>query len=94
MLPILKRLKQAPVAGIIIKHREPDEAPAQDDQDDPSAAMESCAQDIISAIERKDSKGLAEAIYSAIEIAQSSPEDESDSNSYDAQNQLAGEENE
>lgn len=98
MLPILKRLKEAPVAGLIVKTRAPDEKP-QDESDDHSAAIEACARDLITALHAKDVKGVASAICSAFEILDSLPHEEGEHtnaspHSYDAQNKLAGKEQE
>jgi hypothetical protein len=86
MLPFLKNHKQA---GVIVSTRKPDE---KDDQEpsDSSAAMEACAQDIIRAIEQKDSKHLALALQAAFECMESEPHEESP-HTYEAQNIKAGE---
>lgn len=90
MLPFLKR-KDAPSSGLIIKNRTPDEPSESEDQDDPAAAHEACARDLLSAIERKDIKGIAEALKASHDIADSEPHEEG-VHTYDAQNIKAGQE--
>ena len=101
MLPFLK-LKQSPVAGLIMKNRAPDEHESKeedkddeqpDESDDSSAAIESCARDLIRAVKADDIKGVAEAIQSAFEILDSEPHVEGEHispHSYEAQNKKAG----
>ncbi len=92
LLPFLKN-KDASVAGLIIKNRTPDEKPEQD-QDDSSAAIESCAQELIRAVHAKDTKAVSEALKDAFEILESMPHEEGEHvepHSYDAQNIKAGE---
>lgn len=94
MLPFLKN-KNAQVAGLIVKTRAPDEKPQSEDQDDSSAAIESCAQALISAIHARDVKAAADAIKDAFDILSSGPEEESTSkHDYDAQNIKAAQEQE
>ncbi len=93
MLPFLKR-KQEPATGLIIKNRAPDQPSESEDKDDPSAAHEACAKEIIQAIESKDAKRLAEALKDMYQILESGPEEEgepAEKHSYDAQNEKAGE---
>lgn len=93
MLPFLKN-KNSGVAGLIVKSRVPDEKPESDESEDKDAAIHACAQDLISAIQVKDVKAVAEAIRSAFEILDSMPHFEgehTEPHSYDAQNQKAGE---
>jgi len=93
----LKRRQEAPAAGLIIKTRAPDESIESEDKDDPSAAHEACAHEIMKAIEAKDPKRLAEAIKDMFEILDSEPHEEGEHtskpspHSYEAQNQKAGE---
>lgn len=97
MLPFLK-LKQSPVAGLIIKKRAPDEPSESEvpkDDEDHSAAIHSCAHDLLKAFEAKDIKGIAEALADAFSILDSKPHDEgehtnAEPHSYDAQNAKAG----
>ena len=83
-LPWLKQDKK--VAGLIVEMRKPDgglEETAQEDSED--TGIESCAQDLIKAVEGKDAKAVAQALKSAFEILDSQPhsegphEEESDS---------------
>jgi hypothetical protein len=93
LLPFLKN-KQASVAGVIVKQREPDEKP-ESDQDDSSAGVESCAQELIRAIHAKDAKSVANAMRDLMEVIEASPEDESEEkHTYEAQNIKAAEDSE
>ena len=95
MLPFLKNKYDKGSASIIMKTREPDEKTEEsgEDQDDHSAAIESCAAALISAIHAHDIKGAAEAIQDAFTILDSLPheEGEHEPHSYSAQNEAAGE---
>lgn len=75
MLPFLKRRNEPAVSGLMIKTRSPDE-PNESDENDPAAAHEACASEIIQAIEAKDSKRLAEAFKDMFQILESEPHDE------------------
>lgn len=93
MLPFLKNRQEAGISGILTKTREPDEKP-DTDEDDPAAAIESCAQALISAIHAKDTKAVSEALKDAFTILDGMPHEEgehTEPHSYDAQNQKAGE---
>lgn len=77
MLPFLKRKNESGIAGVIIKHRQPDEKPQENQEDnDKDAAIHACAQDLISAVHSHDVKGAAEAIRSAFEILDEMPHEE------------------
>lgn len=91
MLPFLKPRR---VAGLIISQRKSDGSTDVSHQEgDENQGLEACADDIIRAINNKDSKQLAEALRSAFECLQSGPAEED--NSYDAQNiKAAAQENE
>lgn len=94
MLPFLKKRDAPGVAGVIIKHREPDEKP-DSEEDDKDAAIHACSRDLIQAIQRNDVKGVSEAIRSAFEILdsmphQEGPHEDAESNTYEAQNIKAG----
>ncbi len=85
MLPIFDNKKKIQ-SGISIKTRTPDEKP-EENQDDSSAAIEACAQDLISAVQSNNVKAAAEAIKSAFEILESQPHSEGphiEPHSYDA----------
>lgn len=76
----------------MIKTRAPDTQP--EEQSDEHVALESCAKDLISAIEAKDHKGVADALMAAFHIADTMPHEEGphvEPHSYDAQNQEAAE---
>lgn len=91
MLPFLKR-KDGHVSGITIKTRTPDQPAESIDENDPSAAHEACAKDLLRAIEMKDIKGIASALYDAFSIMDSEPHEEGphpEPHSYDSQNQKA-----
>lgn len=90
MLPYLKKAKQAAVqTGIIMKTRQPDEPNTSEDiKDDPNAAIEACASDLIKAIHMKNTAAVAEALRAAFEIMDSEPHTEGPHiapHSYDAQ---------
>lgn len=90
MLPFLKPKNQS-VAGLIIKNRAPDEK--QEEQDDSSASIHSCAEAIMQAINSKDIKGLAEALRDAFTILDAEPHVEGEHiepHSYESQNIKAG----
>lgn len=87
-LPFLKLKNQAPVSGLIVKTRAAD-AP-KEDQDDPKAAIMSCARDLINAIHSRDEAATAEAIQAIIDVVEPSADDSDASpHSYDAQNAAA-----
>lgn len=96
MLPIFKKLKEAPSTGLIIKHRAPDEDKA--DKDDPGAGTEACGRAALDAIKSDDAKAFAEAMVDLFQIADSEPHEEGEHtsgpppHSYDAQNIKAGQE--
>ena len=71
MLPFLKPKRQA---GIMISERKPDGGFAeQNEQAAEDQGLEACADDIIRAINSKDSRELAAAIRAAFEILDSEP---------------------
>lgn len=91
MLPFLKN-KQASVAGLIMKTRDPDEKQDVEGPDEASAAIESCAQELIRAVHARDVKAVADALEDAFSILDSMPHVEGEHvepHSYDAQNQKA-----
>ena len=69
-----------------MKTRPADEEPEEDMGD---SAIRACAQDLISAVQASDVKGVAEAIRSMFEIMDSQPhvEGEHEPHSYDAQDE-------
>lgn len=84
MLPFLKSNKKQQDAGVIIKHRAPDQKPEADDS---SAPLEACAQEIIDSIQAGDAKRLADAIKDAFQIMELEPHEEGEHiepHSYDA----------
>jgi hypothetical protein len=92
LLPFLKKKQDAGSSGLLVKTREPDAKPdGEESEDDSSAAIESCAAALISAIHAHDIKGASEALKDAFEILESMPHDENneEKHSYDAQNALA-----
>lgn len=68
MLPFLK--KQSRPAGISIEVRKPDH---QEPESSESPALEAAAQDILRALEDKDSRHLALALRAAFQILDSEP---------------------
>lgn len=71
MLPYLKP-KSANTSTMIV-NRKPDAPKDEEDQ-----GLEACCQDIISAVEAKDAKRLAQAFKDAFTMCESSPEYPSD----------------
>ncbi len=95
MLPILKRLKEAPATGVMIKERQPD-SDESNEQDD-STGKEACGQAMLKAIQENNPKALAEAALDLFAIGDSEEHVEGPHTSkhdYDAQNQKAGKEQE
>lgn len=86
MLPFLKP-KQ--VAGLIISHRKPDGGVGEEHSaGDENHALEAAAEDLLRAINSKDSKHFALALRAAYDILMSE-EPKEDDNSFDAQNEKA-----
>lgn len=76
-----------------MQKRSPDEPTESEPETDYS--LENCAQDIISAIHSRDAGMLADALKEAFQKLDAEPHEEDSKpapHSYDAQNQLAGEE--
>lgn len=88
LLPFLKHKEAAASSGLIVKSRQPDEKP-EEDQDDPAAAIKSCAQELIRAVHAKDVDGTANALKDAFDILESMPHEEGP-HTYEAQNEKAG----
>lgn len=87
MLPFLKK-KDSQIAGVVVKHREPDQKP--EDQDSPSAGIEECAKALLQAIEAKNIQGIAAAMQDAFSILESQPHEEAAADhSFDSQNEKA-----
>ncbi len=63
------------MSSLIVKVRQPDEKP-EEDQDDKDAAIHACASDLINAIHEKNIPAAADAIKSAFEILDSMPHEE------------------
>lgn len=94
MLPFLKKRQEAGISGVLIKHREPDEKPAEEQQDDPAAAIKACSQALIKAVHAQDVEAVSEALKDAFDILDSMPHVEGEHlepHSYEAQNQKAAE---
>lgn len=84
------------MAGLIIKARTPDkkEENIEENQEDSAKSIEDHAQDLIKAIEMKDSKAVAEALTAAFRKLDEEPHVEGEHiepHSYDAQNKKAAE---
>lgn len=91
MLPFLKKKQQT---GVIVKTRQPDEKPEQEENEQEDQGLMVCAQDLIDAIAAQDVKAVASALRAAFQIADSEPHEEgehTEPHSYDAQNEKAGE---
>lgn len=83
MLPFLRN-KQAPVAGLIIKKRSPDQKPEE------SKDSDQCYRDLISAVKADDAAGVKAAMADIMNYkSEDETEDKSEMHSYDAQNQEA-----
>lgn len=89
------------IAGLIIQKRKPDaQKPLESKEDSESgdSGMHACAEDILRAIAQKDPMHLAQALQAAYDIMESDEKDsepeESEDNSYDAQNAKAAKGNE
>lgn len=92
MLPFLRKNNDNAASGLIVKTRNPDEKP-ENQEDDSAAPIDSCSMALINAIHAKDHKGVSQAIKDAFDILESMPHDEYDSkHDYDSQNAKAGEE--
>lgn len=96
LLPFLKKSKESSGSNLIIKTREPDISESSEEISD-SSAIESAAQDLISAIKADDVKAVAAALQAAFEMCDSLPHEEGEHtnepspHSYDSQNRKAGE---
>lgn len=88
MLPFLKR-QEAGSTGLIVKTRDPDKKP-EENQDDSNPAAEACASELIRAIHSRDSKAVVAALKDVLDTMEDAPED----NSFEAQNIKAAEEQE
>lgn len=90
MLPFLK-LKQSPVAGLIIKKRSADqpEAPEEPKED---YSIEDCAKELINAIHAKSESSVIAALKDIFQKLEKEPHEEGEHinpHSYDAQNEKA-----
>lgn len=92
MLPFLKK-KETAISGLIVKTRDPDESSEQESEHDSSAAINSCAAELIRAIHSKDTKMAAMALKDIFDILGSMHEEEEnmiEPNSFEDQNRKAG----
>lgn len=74
ILPFLT--KKAQNAGVIVKQRTPDQSDDSQDYDSGDSGIESCAQDLLNAIQAQDVKGVAQALKDVFEILESQPHEE------------------
>lgn len=84
-LPFLMKPKRQD-AGVIMKVRESDEKPEESNDFD---ELEECAKDLISAMEQKNAKAIADAFHAMFQVCEERPHDEVDHeapapHSYDA----------
>lgn len=87
MLPFLK---PKTVAGLIVAKRKPDGGKMEQySEGNEDMGLESAAEQIIQAINAKDSKSLASAIRAAFTIIDSEDSPNDDSNDFDSQNEKA-----
>lgn len=94
MLPFLKR-KESSTSGIIVENKSPNEPIESEQETDPRASHEACARHLLLAIESRDVKAIADALYDAFTVMDSEPHDEGlypEPHSYAAQNIKAGKE--
>ena len=87
MLPFLKN-KNVQSAGVVVKTREPDEKPEQD-QYDSREGVKAAASALINAVHSKNVEAVADAIEDLIEMIQAAGSDEKEEmpepHSYEAQ---------
>lgn len=62
--------------GIMVKERAPDSP--QEEQNDPDAPLEACANDLIDAVHAKDVKKVAQVLKDAFELLESQPHEEAE----------------
>jgi hypothetical protein len=88
-------LKQKPVAGLIINHRQPDgNIEEKQEKEDGGAGLHACCEDILRAVKANDAAHLAEALRSAFQVMEMEPHDEAghEDDSFQALNQKAAKE--
>lgn len=79
MLPFLQKHKSGGIASVIMSKRQPDGSIGQaspESSEEAPDGLESAAQDMIDAMEKKDVKALASAIRAAFDMLESEPHDE------------------
>lgn len=94
MLPFLKPKHQGSATGIIIKNRQSDEKP-EENQEDKNAGLEASMRELHSHLQSGDYKAAAECFKDAFQQCEDEPHSEAEhieKHSYDAQNEKAGEE--
>lgn len=72
MLPFLKNKIKAQT-GVMVENREPDQKPESEQQDNPDAALEACANDLINAIHSKDIKRVTQVLKDIKECSYEEP---------------------
>lgn len=90
MLPFLK-LKQSPVAGLIIKKRAADQ-PETSEEPKEDSSIEDCARELINAIHAKSESSVIAALKDIFQKLEKEPHEEGEHtnpHSYDAQNEKA-----
>jgi len=96
MLPFMK--PKAMSVGVIVRNRKPDGISAeQPDEDSGSGAIDACAEDLMQALQSKDSKAVAAALRAAFEVLESEPHEEAgeeEANDFDSMNEKAAEQSE
>jgi len=92
MLPFLQKHKQQ---GVSMQVRKPD-GEGIEHEEGKDEGLHAAAEDLCNALKSGDISRIASALRAAFEILDSEPDEEEkeSSNSYDAQNQKAGEERE
>lgn len=73
MLPFLKH---KPVAGLIIKKRQPDEPTSEPEMSNDDAGLEAAANDLIKAVHSQDIKAVSAALKAAFELLDAMPHKE------------------
>lgn len=74
MLPFLKQRRQT--SGVIIQERDPVDSGTEEKIDEEIQALEGVASDLLSAIESKDTKKIAESLKAAFSICETYPHEE------------------
>jgi hypothetical protein len=72
----LKKNLKSQTPGIVVKVREPDQKPSEEDKEDPDMAIKACALDLINAIHAKDVSKTSQVLKDVFELLESMPHEE------------------